>query len=67
MPDETTLCNFRHLLKEHGLNKLFFEAANRVMAASGHIIKGNQWRFGMKCHVGVNAGLKNTNPPSAAK
>ena len=23
VPDETTLCNFRHLLEEQGLNKLF--------------------------------------------
>ena len=25
VPDETTLCNFRHLLEAHGLNKLFKE------------------------------------------
>ena len=31
VPDETTLCNFRHLLEAHGLNKLFFDAINRVM------------------------------------
>jgi IS5 family transposase len=23
VPDETTLCKFRHLLEENGLNKLF--------------------------------------------
>ena len=88
VPDETTLCKFRHLLEEHGLNKLFFEAINRVMEKTGHIMKGgtivdatiidapsstknadkkrdpemhstkkgNQWRFGMKCHVGADAG-----------
>jgi len=88
VPDETTLCNFRHLLEEHGLNKVFFEAINRVMEESGHMMrsgtivdatiidtpsstknaekkrdpemhstqKGNQWRFGMKCHIGVDAG-----------
>ena len=88
VPDETTLCKFRHLLEEHGLNKLFFDAINRVMVESGHIMKGgtivdatiidapsstknkdkkrdpemhsakkgNQWRFGMKCHIGVDAG-----------
>jgi len=88
VPDETTLCKFRHLLEEHGLNKLFFNAINRVMVASGHMMKGgtivdatiidapsstknaektrdpemhqtkkgNEWRFGMKCHVGVDAG-----------
>lgn len=88
VPDETTLCKFRHLLEENGLNKLFFEAINRVMVATGHMMKGgtivdatiinapsstknaekardsemhqtkkgNEWRFGMKCHAGVDAG-----------
>ena len=88
VPDETTLCNFRHLLEEHGLNKLFFDAINQVMEETGHIMKGGtivdatiidapsstknaekkrdpemhatkkggQWRFGMKCHAGVDAG-----------
>lgn len=88
VPDETTLCKFRHLLEANGLNKLFFEAINRVMVQSGHMMKGgtivdatiidapsstknvekardpemhqirkgNEWRFGMKCHVGVDAG-----------
>ena len=40
VPDETTLCKFRHLLEVNGLNKLFFEAINRVMVQSGHMIKG---------------------------
>ncbi len=88
VPDETTLCKFRHLLEEHGLNKLFFEALNRIMAEKGYMMKGgtivdatiinapsstknaekardpemhstkkgNEWRFGMKCHIGVDAG-----------
>ena len=88
VPDETTLCKFRHLLEVNGLNKLFFEAINRVMVQSGYMMKGgtivdatiidapssiknaekardpemhqtrkgNEWRFGMKCHVGVDAG-----------
>jgi Transposase and inactivated derivatives, IS5 family len=88
VPDETTLCKFRHLLEANGLNKLFFEAINRVMVATGHMMKGgtivdatiinapsstknaekerdpemhqvkkgNEWRFGMKCHAGVDAG-----------
>ncbi len=100
VPDETTLCNFRHLLEEHGLNKLFFDAINRVMEESGHMLKGgtvvdatiinapsstknarksrdpemhqtkkgNEWRFGMKCHVGVDAfsGLVHTITVTAA-
>ncbi len=88
VPDETTLLNFRHLLEEHDLNKLFFDAIKRVMDATGHIMrggtivdatiidapsstknaekardpemhqtkKGKEWRFGMKCHSGVDAG-----------
>ena len=88
VPDETTLCNFRHLLEENELNKLFFDAINRVMVQTGHMMKGgtivdatiinapsstknaqkardpemhqtkkgNEWRFGMKCHIGVDAG-----------
>lgn len=88
VPDETTLCKFRHLLEKNGLNKLFFDAINRVMVKTGHMMKGgtivdatiinapsstknaeksrdpemhqtrkgNEWRLGMKCHVGVDAG-----------
>ena len=88
VPDETTLCKFRHLLEANGLNKLFFDAINRVMVQTGHMMKGgtivdatiisapsstknaekardpemhqtkkgNEWRFGMKCHIGVDAG-----------
>ena len=93
-PDATTLLKFRRLLEQKGLNKLFFEAINRVMVKSGHILKGgtvvdatiinaspstknadkqrdpemhqtkkgNEWRFGMKCHIGVDAfsGLVHT-------
>ncbi len=100
VPDETTLCKFRHLLEEHDLNKLFFDAINRVMEKSGHMLKGgtvvdatiinapsstknarkardpemhqtkkgNEWRFGMKCHVGVDAfsGLVHTITVTAA-
>ena len=40
VPDETTLCKFRHLLEVNGLNKLFFEAINRAMVQSGHMMKG---------------------------
>lgn len=39
VPDETTLCNFRHLLEERGLNKLLFDAINRVMMETGHVMK----------------------------
>lgn len=100
VPDETTLCKFRHLLEKNGLNKLFFDAINRVMVATGHMMKGgtivdatiinapsstknaekardpemhqtkkgNEWRFGMKCHSGVDAcsGLVHTIEVTAA-
>ncbi len=88
VPDETTLCKFRHLLEAHGLNKLFFDALTRFMAENGYMMKGgtivdatiinapsstknaekardpemhstkkgNEFRFGMKCHIGVDAG-----------
>ena len=93
-PDATTLLKFRRLLEQHGINKLFFEAINRVMVETGHMLKGgtvvdatiinaspstkneekqrdpemhqtkkgNEWRFGMKCHIGVDAfsGLVHT-------
>ena len=39
-PDATTLLKFRRLLEEHGLNKVFFEAINRVMVETGHMLKG---------------------------
>lgn len=37
VPDETTLCKFRHLPEVNGLNKLFFDAINRVTIQIGHI------------------------------
>ena len=39
-PDATTLLKFRRLLEQHGLNKLFFDAINRVMVETGHMLKG---------------------------
>jgi IS5 family transposase len=52
VPDETTLCKFRHLLKENGLNELFFDAINRVMTATGHM---------MKCSAIVDATIINAS------
>ena len=40
VPDETTLCKFRYPLEENGLDKLFFDAINRVMETTGHMMKG---------------------------
>ena len=43
VPDGTTRCKFRHLLEEHGINKLFFDAINRVNV--------NERRAGKVCKV----------------
>ncbi|MCC8064716.1 MAG: transposase [Clostridiales bacterium] len=40
VPARTTLCRFRHLLEDNGLNALFFDAINRVMVETGHKIRG---------------------------
>ena len=45
VPDETTLCKFRHLLEGHGLNKLFFDAINRVMV---EVVRGYT-KLGLIC------------------
>lgn len=88
VPDETTLCKFRHLLEKNNISSQFFSAINRVLVQTGHMMKGgtivdatiinapsstknaakkrdpemhqtkkgNEWYFGMKCHIGVDAG-----------
>ena len=87
VPDETTMCKFRHLLERHGLGRKIFERVNGYLESRGVRIgtgtivdatmieapastcnrkkerdpemhqtrKGNQWHFGMKAHVGVDA------------
>ncbi len=40
VPNETTLCKFRHLLEAHELNKRFFEEIERMMNETGHIMRG---------------------------
>ena len=87
VPDATTLCKFRKLLVDNGIQKLFFKAIadflqkHEYMLKGGTIVdatiinapsstknaakqrdpemhstkKGNQWYFGMKCHIGVDA------------
>ena len=88
VPDATTLLHFRHLLEEHKLGELLFQAQNRIFDEQGWIMrggsivdatiiaapsstknatggrnpqmhqtrKGQQWYFGMKAHIGVDAG-----------
>lgn len=40
VPDETTICKFRHLLEKHDLGKKLFAEVNRHLADSGIIISG---------------------------
>ena len=90
VPDETTVCKFRHLLERHGLGAKIFARVNGYLARHGRKIgtgtivdatileapsstknqrgerdpemhqtrKGNEWHFGMKAHVGVDAETK---------
>lgn len=39
IPDETTILNFRHLLEEHNLTKLFFEKTNALLEKQGLLVK----------------------------
>jgi len=88
VPDATTLCNFRRLLHENGITKMFFDATKRFLDEHGKMMhggsivdatiinapsstkneekkrdpemhqvkKGNQWYFGERLHLGVDAG-----------
>lgn len=88
VPDATTLLHFRHLLEEHKIGKIFFDAIARTLEQNGHMMrggtivdatiigaasstknaskkrdpemhqtqKGKNWFFGMKTHIGVDAG-----------
>jgi IS5 family transposase len=90
VPDETTVCKFRHLLERHGLGAKMFARVNGYLARHGMKIgtgtivdatileapsstknkqgerdpemhqtrKGNEWHFGMKARVGVDAESK---------
>jgi IS5 family transposase len=90
VPDETTICKFRHLLERHRLGPKIFARVNGYLASRGFKIgtgtivdatliaapsstknkdqkrdpemhqtrKGNEWHFGMKAHVGVDAATK---------
>ena len=40
VPDATTLCKFRKLLNEHGLQKKFFEQVQELLAKEGKLVSG---------------------------
>lgn len=39
VPDETTICKFRHLLEEHGLQEEFFIIVNELLEEKGLLLK----------------------------
>jgi transposase, IS5 family len=39
VPDETTICKFRHLLEEHGLQEEFFTIVNEILDERGLTVK----------------------------
>ncbi|MET1082387.1 MAG: IS5 family transposase [Burkholderiales bacterium] len=55
-PDETTVCNFRHLLEEHHLGKKLFEQVGRHLQAKG-----------MKVSNGTIVDATIINAPSSTK
>ncbi len=67
VPDETTVCKFRHLLEQHGLGERMFERVGEHLQQKARqerdpemhqTRKGKQWYFGMKAHVGVDSQTK---------
>jgi IS5 family transposase len=40
VPDETTVCKFRHLLEQHGLGRQLFEQVGRHLSAQGMKVSG---------------------------
>ena len=40
VPDATTLCKFRKLLNEHGLQKKFFDQVQQLLAKEGKLVSG---------------------------
>ena len=56
VPDETTVCRFRHLLEEQGLGRALFEQVHRHLEAQG-----------MKVSTGPIVGATIINAPSSTK
>ena len=56
VPDETTVCQFRHLLEEHDLGRQLFEEVHRHLAAKG-----------LKVATGTIVDATIINAPSSTK
>ncbi|MFY0663443.1 MAG: transposase [Natronospirillum sp.] len=66
LPDETTILNFRRFLEKHNLSKVIFDTIISAPSSTKNkektrdpvmhqTKKGNEWHFGMKMHIGVDA------------
>jgi IS5 family transposase len=56
VPDETTVCRFRHLLEQHGLGRPLFDEVQRQLAAKG-----------LKVATGTIVDATIINAPSSTK
>jgi IS5 family transposase len=66
VPDETTICRFRHLLERHDLCGLMLDAVNRhlevkrIKIATGTIVDGELagfiWAIGQEIRITMAAG-----------
>ena len=56
VPDETTICRFRHLLEKHGLGERFFQLINRYLGENG-----------LRVHRGTIVDATIINAPSSTK
>jgi IS5 family transposase len=48
VPDETTVCKFRHLLEEHQLGELLFGKVNLHLQAKGMRLRASDAQCDMK-------------------
>ncbi len=71
IPDESSICRFRHLLEEHGLSQQILAVVNTHLDSHGLVFKAgtivdatllaapvsrnNTWHFEAKGHIGVQA------------
>ncbi|SIQ99036.1 IS5 family transposase [Marinobacterium stanieri] len=58
--NHSTILKFRHLLEQHGLARQIFDEVNKNRSSERdpemhQTKKGNQWHFGLKAHIGVDA------------
>ena len=55
IPDDTTICKFRHFLEKHRLTEALFQRTAQYLSGDpqmGSTKQGTTWYFGLKAHVG---------------